>query len=93
MSNGFVVISFSITSIIPRTLGTPEIEAFLTHLAVNKHVAAATQNQALSALLFLYRQVLDQPLDNRIDAIRAKRSYKLPTVLTPDEVKAIIQAP
>ncbi|MEM7061736.1 MAG: integron integrase [Cyanobacteria bacterium P01_B01_bin.77] len=75
----------------PKDMGIPEIEAFLTHLAVNKHVAAATQNQALSALLFLYRQVLDQPLDSRIDAIRAKRSYKLPTVLTPDEVKAIIQ--
>lgn len=64
----------------PKDMGIPEIEAFLTHLAVNKHVAAATQNQALSALLFLYRQVLDQPLDSRIDAIRAKRSYKLPTV-------------
>lgn len=72
-------------------MGVPEIEAFLTHLAVTKHVAAATQNQALSALIFLYRQVLDQPLDDRIEAVRAKRSRKLPTVLTPEEVAAVIQ--
>ena len=75
----------------PKDMGVPEIEAFLTHLAVDKHVAAATQNQALSALIFLYRQVLCQPLDDRIEAIRAKRSRKLPTVLTPNEVAVVIQ--
>ncbi|WP_204138786.1 integron integrase [Halomicronema sp. CCY15110] len=75
----------------PQEMGVPEIEAFLTHLAVQEHVAASTQNQALSALLFLYRHVLQLPLDERIDAIRAKSSRKLPTVLTSEEVRAVIQ--
>jgi integron integrase len=75
----------------PQEMGVPEIEAFLTHLAVQEQVAASTQNQALSALLFLYRHVLQLPLDERIDAIRAKSSRKLPTVLTPEEVRAVIQ--
>ena len=68
----------------PNQMGVPEIEAFLTHLAVQEHVAASTQNKALSALLFLYREVLFLPLDARIDAVRAKPSRKLPTVLTKD---------
>lgn len=75
----------------PKEMGVPEIEAFLTHLAIEGNVASATQNQALSALLFLYQEVLCQPLDGRIDAIRAKRSRKLPTVLTPDEVRSVLQ--
>jgi len=75
----------------PNEMGVPEIEAFLTHLAVKEHVAASTQNQAFSALIFLYRHVLQMPLDERIDAIRAKRSRKLPTVLTPEEVRSVIQ--
>lgn len=58
---------------------------------MTQKVSAATQNQALSALLFLYRQVLCQPLDERIEAVRAKRSTKLPTVLTPEEVALVIQ--
>jgi integron integrase len=74
----------------PNQMGVPEIEAFLTHLAVQEHVAASTQNQALSALLFLYREVLFLPLDARIDAVRAKPSRKLPTVLTKDEVRSVI---
>jgi site-specific recombinase XerD len=49
----------------PAEMGTPEVEAFLTHLAVNEKVAASTQNQALSALLFLYREVLHQDLGIR----------------------------
>ena len=75
----------------PQALGVSEIEAFLTHLAVEEQVAASTQNQALSALLFLYRHVLQRPLNERIDAIRAKPSRKLPTVLTPEEVRAVLQ--
>jgi integrase len=71
-------------------MGVPEIEAFLSHLAVEGQVSAATQKQALSALLFLYQQVLKQELDGRIDAIRAKRPQYLPTVLTPDEVRSIL---
>ncbi len=75
----------------PLEMGGAEIEAFLTDLAVNRQVAASTQNQALSALLFLYRVVLKQELDISIDAVRAKRSRYLPTVLTREEVLAVIQ--
>jgi len=74
----------------PRDMGSAEIEAFLTHLAVKENVAASTQNQALSALLFLYREVLRQDLDGPIDSIRAKRPKRLPTVLTKDEVRRVI---
>jgi integron integrase len=74
----------------PSEMGKVEIEAFLTHLAVKEQVAASTQNQALSALLFLYRNVLEQALDFDINAVRAKRSRYLPTVLTPTEVQEIL---
>ncbi len=74
----------------PRDIGNAEIEAFLTHLAVNQNVAASTQNQALSALLFLYRVVLKQELDSTIDAVRAKKPKRLPTVLSKDEVHKVI---
>jgi integron integrase len=75
----------------PKDMGVPEIEAFLTHLAVVGQVAANTQNQALNAIVFLYRHVLQQDLGSRIDAIRAKRPQYLPVVLTPEEAHAIIQ--
>ncbi len=74
----------------PKEMGGEEINAFLTHLAVEGKVVASTQNQALSALLFLYREVLHLDLDLDLDAVRAKRSRYLPTVLTPEEVKAVI---
>ena len=74
----------------PREMGVPEIEAFLTHLAVGQNVATSTQNQALSALLFLYRQVLRQDLEGPIDAVRAKQPERLPTVLTKEEVRKVI---
>jgi site-specific recombinase XerD len=67
-----------------------KIEAFLTHLAAEQNVAASTQNQALSALLFLYRQVLKLDLDGPIDAMRAKKPKRLPTVLTKEEVHKVI---
>ena len=76
----------------PKDMGEAEVEAFLTHLAVDGNVASSTQNQALSALIFLYRYVLKQPLDQTIDAVRAKRSQHLPTVLTVDEVQRLLQA-
>ncbi|MEO1741704.1 MAG: integron integrase, partial [Cyanobacteria bacterium J06629_9] len=75
----------------PREMGGPEIEAFLTHLAVTEKVAASTQNQALSALLFLYRIVLQLDLDLNLDAVRAKRSQHIPTVLSKEDVRAVIQ--
>ena len=76
----------------PRDMGIPEIEAFLTHLAVAQNVAASTQNQALSALLFLYQSVLKLTLEGEIDAMRAKRSKYLPTVLSKTEVRSVLQA-
>jgi integron integrase len=74
----------------PREMGSREIEEFLTHLAVDGQVAASTQNQAFSALLFLYREVLEIPLEEKIDAIRAKKPKRLPTVLTKDEMGRIL---
>lgn len=75
----------------PTEMGRAEIEQFLTHLATDRHVSASTQNQAFSALLFLYQTVLEIPLD-RIDALRAKRSKRLPMVLSRDEVKQLLAA-
>lgn len=69
----------------PKDLGAPHIAAFLTDLAVNGNVAASTQNQALSAILFLYRHVLLQDVEERIDLVRAKKPARLPVVLTKDE--------
>jgi site-specific recombinase XerD len=74
----------------PKDMGASEIEAFLTHLAVQRHVAASTQNQALCAFIFLYRHVLRQEIDLSINAVCAKRSRYLPTVLTQDEAIAVI---
>src|SRR2546423_11516308 len=73
----------------PQEMGLPEVEAFLTDLAVQQGVAASTQNQALSALLFLYAEVLQQPLDGPIQAVRAKQPIRLPTVLTREEVTRV----
>lgn len=74
----------------PAQMGAPEIEAFLTDLAINKEVAASTQNQALSALLFLYREVLNLELSENIQAQRAKSPQRLPVVLSKDEVKRLL---
>jgi integron integrase len=70
----------------PRQLSEPQVNRFLTHLAVDEHVSASTQNQALAALLFLYEKVLQQPLDRIEGVIRAKKPKRLPVVLTADEV-------
>ncbi|MGD2184299.1 phage integrase N-terminal SAM-like domain-containing protein [Lusitaniella coriacea LEGE 07167] len=67
-----------------------EIQDFLTHLAVDRQVAASTQNQALSALLFLYREVLQVELGNISAFMRAKRPKGLPIVLTKEEVSAVM---
>ncbi len=75
----------------PAQMGKMEAQNFLTHLAVQKKVAASTQNQALSALLFLYKEVLGQPLEWLNDVERAKRPERIPTVFTRKEVKAILQ--
>jgi site-specific recombinase XerD len=75
----------------PNEMASAEIAAFLTHLAVQQQVAASTHNQALSAWLFLYRDVLNTPLDCPIDAIRAKQSKRAPTVLTKDDTLNVIE--
>ena len=73
----------------PRDLGEPEVAAFLTHLARDGHVAASTQNQALSALLFLYKHVLNVEIGWLHDVERAKKPVRLPIVLTREEVGKI----
>jgi integron integrase len=74
----------------PRELGSAEISAFLTHLAVDLQVAAATQNQARSALLFLYREVLGMPVDASRDVVAARTPHRLPSVLTKHEVRQVL---
>jgi integron integrase len=76
----------------PRDLGAPEISTFLTWLAVDQHVASSTQNQALSGVLFLYREVLHQEI-GAIDVVpRARTPSKVPVVLTVAEVRRVLDA-
>jgi len=73
-------------------MGRPEIEAFLTDLAVKQNVAPSTQNQAFNSLLFLYREVLNISLENaNIQAVRAKTKERVPVVLTKEEIKSLVQ--
>ena len=74
----------------PAELGAEEVRAFLSHLAVKQNVAASTQNQALSALLFLYREVLGQELEEMGSVVRAKRPERLPTVFTQEEARRVL---
>jgi site-specific recombinase XerD len=74
----------------PDEMGEAQINAFLTHLAVREQVSASTQNQALSALLFLYRHVLGREIGDLGEVIRARRPYRLPVVMTREEVMAVL---
>ena len=74
----------------PREMGSAEVNAFLTHLAVEGQVNASTQNQALSALLFLYRVLLERDLDLE-GLVRARKPRRLPVVLTEEEVRSVLQ--
>ena len=74
----------------PNSMGAPEVEAFLTALAVQSNVAASTQNQALAALLFLYHDVLGIDI-GRLDAVRARRPKRVPTVLSRAEVGLLLR--
>ena len=76
----------------PGQLGAAEVTAFLNHLARERRVAAATQNQALSALLFLYREVLATPLPWLDELDRVRRPARVPTVLSPEEVERLLAA-
>jgi site-specific recombinase XerD len=74
----------------PRTLGEKEMREFLCHLAVDRNVTASTQSQALAALLFLYVEVLRDPVPWIADVIRARRPHRLPVVMTREEVRAVL---
>lgn len=74
----------------PAEMREPEVSAFLTWLAVSRNVAANTQNQALNALVFMYRHVLDAPLKDVVGVTRAKKPQRLPVVLSPMEVSQLL---
>lgn len=75
----------------PAELGESDVNAFLTHLAVNRNVSASTQNQALSALLFLYRHVLNRPMSQLDGVTRARKSKRVPIVLTREEIQLVLE--
>lgn len=74
----------------PLEMAEPQIAAFLTHLAVERRVSASTQNQALNALLFLYKQVLGRDIGLIHGVTRAKRPQRLPVVMTPEETQKVL---
>jgi integron integrase len=75
----------------PSEMGGPEIHAFLSHLAINRHVAASTQNQALNAVVFLYRKVIKKELEDFSDFARARLPKRLPVVLSRHEVDEVLR--
>jgi integron integrase len=74
----------------PKDMGVEEIQGFISHLATERHLSASSQNQALSAIIFLYRYVLKKEMEFPTDLIRAEKSKTLPTVLTQQEAIAVI---
>jgi len=76
----------------PASMGAPHIESFLTYLAVHEKVAAPTQNQALSAVLFLYRHILGTEIAFPLQNVRARQAHRVPTVLSRDEVQRVFGA-
>ena len=76
----------------PRDMEAEEIQTFLTHLAAQRNVAASTQNQALNALVFLYRQVLRLPAGDFSEFERACRPVRLPVVLSAEEIRRLLAA-
>jgi integron integrase len=71
-------------------MGKAEVERFLTHLAVNREVSSSTQNIAFNAIMFLYRHVLDEPLDEKVEATRSRKPKRLPMVLSRSEVSRLL---
>ena len=71
-------------------MGKKEIEAFLSHLAIQRNVAAATQRQALNAIVFLYKKVLNITVDEKLEPVRAKRHPRLPVVMSQREVANVL---
>ena len=70
----------------PAQMGKEQIDAFLSHLATQGQVSASTQRQALNAIIFLHRHVLDQPIEDRLEPVKAKRHARPPTVMTQSEI-------
>ena len=83
-------IRFHGSKIHPRNMGKNEIEAFLSHLAVQQNVAASTQRQALNAIVFLYKKVLNMPVDENLEPVRAKRQPRPPVVMSQTEVIRVL---
>lgn len=74
----------------PSEMGKTEIEAFLSHLATERNVSASTQRQALNAIIFLYKRVLDLPVSEELEPVRAKKQVRPPVVMTKEEVQRVI---
>ena len=74
----------------PNAMGKSEVEAFLSHLATNRKVAASTQRQALNAIVFLYKHVLDKPIGDDIAPVKAKKRRRPPVVMTKVEVGQVL---
>ena len=74
----------------PAQMGKTEIDAFLSHLAVHGRVSASTQRQALNAIVFLYRHVLDQPIEDQLVPVKAKKRFRPPVVMTQAEVQRVL---
>lgn len=74
----------------PQEMGAPEVEAFLSHLAVERNVSASTQNQAKAVQLYLYKQVLGMDWPRLDEVVQARRPKRLPVVLTPSEVRELL---
>ena len=74
----------------PNDMGKPELETYLSHLAVYGKVSAATQRQALNALVFLFHRVLNKPLADQIEPVKARQRKALPVVLTKEEVRLVL---
>lgn len=75
----------------PAVLEGRDLQDYLSHLAVERKVSASTQNQALNAIVFLFRHVLGKSIDNELSAVRARQRRRLPVVLTPEEIRRIFQ--
>ena len=74
----------------PKDMGKNEVETFLSHLATHENVSASTQRQALNAIIFLYRNVLDNPIEDLIEHVKAKRHRRPPVVMSQSEVKRVM---
>jgi integron integrase len=83
-------VEFHGSKIHPKDMGKTEIDGFLSHLATHGKVSAATQRQAMHALFFLYRLVLDQPIEDRIEPVKARRRPPLPVVMTQEEIQRVL---